>query len=317
MNKLKQILKSLSNSKIFNLWILVLLGSVFLVAGITKINHTGEFTDILYHQYKLGYFSLFSPAIIISEIFIGLQLILQVRVRISLLTAFLFITVFTGVYIWGLSHGITNCYCFPDLKIFEANSWITVLLRNTIIGFLIILAYRLAKRRQESKIEGYQKAIILIVLLVGTFATGTTFHLPENFTTSRKENFDADLINSLKKESFYKSCENGRALLFFFSYNCVYCLNSIENVKKYIEDDIVDKVVFVVREGDNNTKQKFKDIFNIESEIFELTKNDILRYSRELPTTYYIRNDSIKFCHTGFVPVPQLLASKFPLIIKF
>lgn len=88
-------------------------------------------------------------------------------------------------------------------------------------------------------------------------------------------------------------------LVFAFSYSCPHCLNSIANINEYEKLKVVDKVIGITRKKINH--DDFNQWFNPKFTIIEIATEKKM-IAKELPTSYYIRNDSIIQIYQGEMP---------------
>jgi len=89
-------------------------------------------------------------------------------------------------------------------------------------------------------------------------------------------------------------------LVFVFSFSCQHCLNSIANLNNYESDGAVDKVLGITS-GSEQEYSLFREKFSPTFQIIN-TPGKIQELAKELPTSYYIRNDSIMIDFSGEIP---------------
>lgn len=77
-------------------------------------------------------------------------------------------------------------------------------------------------------------------------------------------------------------------------------LNLLANLNEYESSQVVDKVIGIAR-GMDDEDDTFDKWFKPDFQVIEIAPEDKM-IAKELPTSYYIRNDSIVLSFPGEVP---------------
>ncbi len=128
----------------------LILGTVFLYAGFSKIFDPSSFARIISNygivpEYLLVPVAILMPAI---EIFAALGLIFDIRFSLEVITGFLFL--FVGILWFGILKGLTvDCGCFSTEDISEHDSLRHALYRDFI--FIALTAYCFIWRKYRGR----------------------------------------------------------------------------------------------------------------------------------------------------------------------
>lgn len=95
-------------------------------------------------------------------------------------------------------------------------------------------------------------------------------------------------------------------MMYFFSYTCFHCLNSIENIKQYTKSDYLDNII-LIGAGSKDSKEEFYRSFYIPFETYDIDKKEMNMITKKYPTSFFIVNDTIKKKYYGTLPVHQVL----------
>ena len=281
----------------------ILAGLVFLWSGIGKIGNVIYFQYLIV-DYGLTILNILAPFIILAEILIGILLIFNIRQRVVSLFAIGMLVVFTiaFTYAW-LSNGITDCGCFGQHMPTTSSPWITYI-RNFILFILLGISYFTENDNQE--IENWKRISIFTIMFAATFVAGMTYK-PFAFI-EHKHPFDNQPINQTKLKEYYQQLDNS-SLIMFFSYSCPHCINSMENFKAWQSTEIVENTLaYVVVDSTNIDTDSLRIVFTQHYpslEIYEVDKDNV-DFVEAFPTSFVIRNDTIKHIIVGELPSPYL-----------
>ena len=286
--------------------ICVIIGIVFIVSGIGKVGNTAGFSNLI-AQYGFGQLQIFSPLIILIEILIGICLILCIKPKLMSCFAFILVFIFTIAFSYAhFKHGINDCGCFGALQIGK-NSVITYI-RNIILLALSLYIW-LSTTNDNENISEQKKMLLLGIMLPMIFIAGFTFRLPPSFYSTKADK----LINKNIKETFLtdyvKTSPDSSYLISVFSYNCPHCWNSIENYKAFKTSGMADSIVAFILVDTLNVNVESRNIFvqnfgDITHEI--INTNEIQRFIQSVPTSFYIKNDTVKSVIKSELPSPFL-----------
>lgn len=285
----------------------IITGLVFLISGLSKIVNVFGFQNLI-AQYGFPSLHILAPFIIIVEITLGSALLLRIKTRLSALLSLVLLTFFTAVYTYGnITHGITDCGCFGNL--IKTDSPTLVYIRNIILIGASLFVFMNTKSEEYKDIPSWKKTILLTILLPSIFISGmTSMILPPKKQEHPYQNKPLSKT-SLKEYAFPKKHNE---LVFFISYSCPHCLNSIENFKSYKEQDAVDTTLcYVLRDKNNPQNDSLRETFmnRFPDLLFSETDSNI-DFVSAYPTAFYIENDTIKQVIVGELPSPFVLFNK-------
>lgn len=281
-----------------------IVGLVFLLSGLLKAIDTAAFADLM-SEYGATWFGLASPLIIFIEIFLGIMLVFDFYSKpISWATA-IFLLVVSSIYLYGVtSRGITNCGCFGPISWLNSKPWLTFT-RNSILLAMLLPTLIKPKPQEKSSVITIPSVIFLAVIaVIVMFMCGFSMH---GAKCLQKQNVFQPIALAESPLSEYVTVHpDSTYLVFAFSYSCPYCQNSIGNVNQYVPMGMVDRVIGITVE-DSVARERFDRLFDTNFEIGEISKLSMYRLTNTLPTTFFIRHDSIVSQYTGMVVSPALL----------
>jgi hypothetical protein len=143
---------------------------------------------------------------------------------------------------------------------------------------------------------------ILIFMCLVAFMSGYSYKK----ANKRHNSKPAQAIEDTVLKEFINTSKDSTYLVFAFSYSCPHCLNSIANLKEYEQSGVVDKVVGLAL-GDSIVGTEFAKEFKPNFPIKNCSK-ELLRLTKEFPTAYYLKNDSVVMVFSGELPCSYILA---------
>jgi uncharacterized membrane protein YphA (DoxX/SURF4 family) len=292
----------------------IFLGLVFLFSGFTKLLTINNFIALLNEQYRLGILSLLAPIVVFLEIYIGLQLVFMRKTRHYAIAFLGLIISFTLFYTYGfIWHKISDCHCFGNIS-FMNSIPIYFYIRNLVLSFLAFYLFKVPLSFRKLKISKISTPIIII----STFLLGLNTDIKKTsgivnqfwYNTSKSTNLNIIIESEIHK--FIKPVNTDKIqVIFFMSESCIYCLNSIENLKSYKEKQIVDNITIVVvanHQSSFSLLSKYFDIHGDNFEIKQISKNEFKQISSIYPTTLFIQHNKVIIKQLGLLPsIPILL----------
>lgn len=279
-----------------------IVGIIFLLSGFAKAADSALFANIL-GSYGTIWFGVVSPVIILMEIILGLLLVFQIRPRQIATIATLFIVVLTIGYTYGLLfRGVTDCGCFGHIAFMNRAPWFTYM-RNAIMVVALLMAIYKA---DACTITIRRIIYISCVSCIACFMMGFSFRNAEilkkhNSTVPRQK-----MLADTSLADYITVGPDSTYLVFAFSYSCPYCINSIYNIEQYERVGVVDRVIGLVAE-DSVASSFFYRYFDPSFEIHELPMQQMMRFCRSLPTSFFIHGDTITQAIEGMAINPILL----------
>jgi uncharacterized membrane protein YphA (DoxX/SURF4 family) len=280
----------------------IITGFLFLISGAGKIIDTTAFSNLI-DQYGLGYLMLLSPVIVVAEIFIGMSLILLIRPRLFSMLAFILLMIFTLAFAYGyFIHGINDCGCFGTLKHTNMSPGFTFL-RNLILMIMCLFVF-LKYPKEEETTGNWKKTLINLVIYPALFIAGLSFTIPAFLKpAAAKHPFQDQHIKNTALTKYIKTSPDSTYLIFFFTYTCPHCWNSIENLKQYKITKTVDSVM-TFASGEASDKISFMYNFQPDFSIVDLPLKTISQFTDIFPTAFYIEHDTIKTIIQSVLPSP-------------
>ena len=282
--------------------LLFFVGLVFLLSGLLKAIVTAAFADLM-SEYGATWLGFVAPLIIFIEIFLGIMLVFDFYAKpISWGTA-IFLLVVSSIYLYGVTaRGITNCGCFGPISWLNSKPWLTFTRNGILLGMLVPTLIRPQEKSKEISIPSviFMAAIAVIVM----FMCGFSMHGAR--CLQKQHIFQAKALTESPLAEYVTVHPDSTYLVFAFSYSCPYCQNSIGNVNQYVPMGMADKVIGLAVE-DSVARARFERLFERDFEIREISAMQMYRLSNTMPTTFFIRHDSIVSQYTGMVVSPALL----------
>lgn len=279
-------------------------GTVLLLSGFLKALDAAGFARTLTF-YGHDALRLAAPVIILVELFLGLSLLLGFRLRRTGAVATLFLLGVTAVFACGsLFRGVDDCGCFGAGSPLNGSPAVTFL-RN---GALLCLTTAVWRGGDNSGGHPFSRLLLLGGMSLGAFMTGYTYRT-QTGTPVRFEAVSEPFSRSSLAEFFTPSADSAY-LVFAFSYTCPHCLNSIENLKRYEPEGVVDRVVALALENPA-AERRFREIFQPEFRVRSLPAQELFRLTNVFPTAYYVRGDTVRAVLSGEMPAACLFGQAF------
>ncbi|OQA98640.1 MAG: DoxX [Bacteroidetes bacterium ADurb.Bin217] len=264
----------------------IVIGICFLLSGIGKLIDIQGFASILM-QYNVAFAPTIALSITILEILLGVSYIVYLFTRYIALGSLIFVVCVTGIYTYGLVyHNITQCGCFG---VMESGNTNPLLLYSRNLTLILASIYIWKQTRTEQyRYSTLKLSIISIfaILFIGSCIIWNT-RIQTNHTHNHSllyspiaNTFVANYVKPIKEQSY---------IIFFFSYTCPHCIESIHNLQDYKKHSLVDTII-----GFTYTNQKskglFMSFFNPDFTIYEIPKEELDEYIDAYPTSFFIKN---------------------------
>ena len=284
-----------------DLWGLVL-GLVFLISGYAKSLNASAFADII-TKYGFANISYVAIPIVIIEIILGLLFIFKIGEKTTALIATILLIIFTLVYSYGLIFkDIEDCGCFGSIKSLNTSP-IVLYIRNILLLYFAVDVY--LNSSNVWKTTNINIVVIIVIIITASFMSGYT---SKNFLNSKTSKFIKYEANKSNLGEYAKFSNDSTYLVFVFSYSCPHCMNSIENLNQYERLGAVDKVIGFALYTDSLSKERFYHNFSPKFEIKEYGKM-LMKLTNDLPTTYYVKNDTVEIAFPGELPCAPVFKS--------
>ena len=292
-----------STMKVLNKFLCLLSGGMFILSGIGKIGNVIYFQHIIV-EYGLSYLNILAPFIILAEILIGVLLIFNLKTKIVSVYAICLLLIFTGAFTYAwLANGITDCGCFGNYMPMPSSPLVTYI-RNIVLLVLLGIVY--FRGTEIQSVENLERVTIYTIMFTATFVAGMTYK-PFAFI-EHKHPLEQRPISQTNLKDYNQQVANS-SLIMFFSYSCPHCINSMENFRAWQSKGTVENTLaYVVVDSTNTNTDSLRMIFTQRYpslEIHEVNKNSV-DFVEAFPTSFVIRNDTIKHVIIGELPSPYL-----------
>ena len=290
------------NQRILNIYSIIV-GIIFILSGAGKVINTAGFSDLIY-QYGFKYLMVMSPIIIITELLLGLFLILLINPKRYSIISFILLMIFTISFAYAyFINGVNDCGCFGTLQSSNIPPFI-IFIRNFILLFMLLIVWIKYPKKEMDDVAKWKKLLVLVVICPAIFISGFTFRMPLFLKNNSGEQkyLDQNLKNT-ELSKYVEASPNSRYLIFCFTYKCPHCLNSIENLRQFIKSNTVDSV-YTFASGEPSDKKFFIENFHPNFKIKDLQQDAMSKLSDVVPTAFYVEHDTIKVIIQGVLPSP-------------
>lgn len=277
----------------------ILVGLVFLVSGYAKAADCAYFSNILWHTYSNEWLALIAPGVIGIELILGWLLLLGWKHRWTAWAAIAFTVCLSAGFLWGVTaHGMYDCGCFGHLEMLNLPPVWTIV-RNAVMIVLLLLSALSADCR-DHHVYGWSAALLAVGLMVGGAMAGATFH-DATILSVRSAKYSGEVVEDTPLSRLQLSSDS-TYLVFCFSYHCPYCMAAVGNIAPYAESGIVDRVIGLAV-ADSAGGADFRDFYGGEPfPITDLPVDSLMQISDDLPTAFFVRNDTVLATWVGEVP---------------
>lgn len=269
----------------------VIVGLVFLVSGYAKAADSAFFANMLSFYYS-DLFGWTAPLIILIEITLGWLLILNIHRKI---TAWISVSFLLGISI-GFAYavvtkGMFDCGCFGHLEFLNLSPALTFV-RNGIMFTILVLT---GLKTTNQPFKRWSLIILFIGIVTGAWADGLTFK-ESNVMTTRSSVLGKCLISESPLKDYIQTSPDSTYVVFAFSFTCPHCNQSIGNIALYQTSHTCDRVIGLALE-DPVGEATFHACYDpLPFEINVLPQEAMVNITNDqLPTTFFIRHDSILF----------------------
>ena len=284
-------------------------GILFLISGFGKAIDTTSFSKLI-QQYGLGWLALISPMIVALEIFLGINLILLIKLRYNALIACTLILIFTISFAWAFfQNGITDCGCFGAVYSSGLPPLVSFI-RNGIMMIMLLLVY-LKYPKEYSKTPAWKNYLLICIMAVSIFVSGLSYSLPSSFKTKKNTHpFLNQHVTNTSLSKYVKTSPDSTYLVFCFSYTCPHCWNSIENLREYRNAACVDSLI-MLGSGKSENKRIFEEYYNNELFIRDVPSSDFGAIASSVPTAFLLVQDTIKAVLKSVMPSSYIFHKNF------
>jgi hypothetical protein len=286
----------------------IIVGIVFLVSGFGKALATDDFSYLII-QYGWGAVSDVALLVIGVEVIAGLLLFFYIQLKKTSLAAIALLAVFTCIYAYGyFFKDIEDCGCFGSVSVLNTSFGFT-LIRNAVLLYMLIDIWKNGNNI-ISPVKTWTIMFITAILCVASFISGLTYTNSNMiYSGAQKSQYTGTPVQNSALRDLVSTSKDSTYLVFAFMYSCPHCLNSIENLKQYESLGVVDKVIAVTLK-DSIKERLFINTFNPDFTIQTYEPQTLLRLTNNFPTSYYIRNDTVKLEIRGELPCGYVLSQQ-------
>ncbi|MDR1121260.1 MAG: DoxX family membrane protein [Dysgonamonadaceae bacterium] len=283
----------------------LLVGLLLLTSSFTKAGDLETFVNLLL-QYGFPALVWAAPVIAIVEAAAGICLLLNIYPRQMSLFSIGMISVFSLVFLYGyIFRDITDCGCFGKASLLKLPPWATFV-RNAALLLLLFVSWRFSD-------NNFPKVVWNKVWLAGGILVLASFFTGYNFSHRKAPGKLHPLYQRAVKETvlpqLVEISPDSTCLVIIFSYRCEGCWNYFENVKRYNDPAIADRLV-VLAVGKDSTGV-FNDYFLPDFEIREADEKTVSQLTQVAPTMLYIAGDTIRHVIQGTILTRYLFEKNY------
>jgi len=270
--------------KILSLILRIVIGSLFLLSGFSKLVNVQEFFNIAL-QYGIGMMAYLSVLIPPVEILLGLALIIGYRTGISGLITSLVTLVFTMFFIYGSFFGkVDDCGCFGSVLKLNMPAW-SIYIRNLIIiigGFMIYNVNDNTHRTWQISIIA---TLSMLVFTASGISMVSPFYSPEKIDFFIGKPLPIEISKTLKLNS------RQTYALFIFSPKCAHCWDATANVMSLKQSGYVDEVIALTSdEWRRDVNSVYQRKFNTDFDFHYVNEKVFSKNFEKLPRVLIVKN---------------------------
>ena len=289
-------------------FLIIIFGLFFLFSGVIKIIDIDDFLFLM-RQYRIKPFIYLAPVIPVIEIVLGYLLLFRIKTKQTILFSFILLIGFTFIFSYGhFIYKIDDCGCFGGVDYLKMSPFIFYL-RN---GLLLVLTYylysSLENENKHIKFIHYSGIIVIILLTTTSFWNKIEFkkYIEKTpYTRSTINEYHNNFINKNVNETIFKdyieTSKDSSYLLFIFSFDCPHCLASTVNLKSYVKNHAIDKIL-ALASGSRAEERFFNENFPNNFKYQKIKHIDMHQITGFHPLSFYIKNDTIQFKVKGSLP---------------
>jgi hypothetical protein len=291
----------MNNKKVLDV-LAVFTGFFFLVSGVGKVINTAAF-GYLIQMYGFGNLMFISPLIVLIELWVGIHLFLLIRPKINSLLALILLIIFTAAFAYAhFKNGVNDCGCMGAILPTKMPTLLSFLRNLLLIVFVSVVWLKYPHFKDYT--AKWKRYLVIACMSAALFFAGNSYTLPKIFQRKDvKQQLKNNLVQNTALGSFIKTTPGKTYLVFCFSYTCPHCWNSIENLRHFIRTDVADSVI-VFGMGEATDREYFMQNFKPDFQINDISHENMIKLTTFYPTSFYIRNDSIKAVLPGVLLSP-------------
>lgn len=241
---------------------------------------------------------MMAPAIIMTEIIIGLLLVFQIRQRFVAWCGLAMTAILTmGFAYMHSTRGMVTCGCFGHLNALNFHLTGTII-RNSIL-VIVLLLVALKGERENAPVASWRWIMVAIGVMIGAFASGLTFARSHAMNV-QENNTDAYALVSSPLKNMITTSPDSTYFVYIFASECDKCYDYIGNVLLYETEEYVDRIIGLAV-ADEDVE------LNLPIDYTCYPLDTLLQLTDDIPTMLLIRNDSIVLTRCGNVLAPRLL----------
>jgi uncharacterized membrane protein YphA (DoxX/SURF4 family) len=277
---------------------------LLLLSSFAKAEDLEAFVNLLL-QYGFPAAVWAAPVVTVAEAAAGVCLLLNIYPKLVSLFAIGMISVFSLAFLYGyLFRGITDCGCFGKINLLKLPPWATFT-RNGVLLLLLYVSWRFSDNATPVVRKKY--LIALGILLSASFFTGYTFS--HRKAPGRAHPLYQRAVRETVLPQLVRTAPDSTCLVIVFSYRCDGCWNYFENVKRYNDPAVADRLV-VLSVGKDSTGV-FNDYFLPDFEIREVDEKTVSQLTPVAPTMLYIAGDTIRHVIQGTILTRYLFEKNY------
>ena len=156
-------------------------------------------------------------------------------------------------------------------------------------------------------------------MLPAIFVAGLTYRIPDSFRSTQTDVLINRHIKETPLDLFLQTEPDKSYLVFFYTYSCPYCWNSLGNLIQFRNSAVVDSIVLYslvneVSSEDSALRSEFiQNLGGLECQ--EIVNDDAVQaFITSVPTTFYVRNDTIRVVIKSTLPHPHIFSRRLEFV---
>ncbi len=277
----------------------ITVGIFFIIAGIGKSLDSFSFSELIY-SYGLQEFYYLSPILAVTEVAVGLALLLFIKSRFFLKLAFGLLLAFTIAFGYAYFYqGVENCGCLGTLLDTSLPPSISFLRNFLLLCMCLHLIYTTSV--ENTSPSAWKIYLFTSINLICLCISSYTFYFPNSFQ-EQQSIFEEKSINDTPLKNIIQTHQDSTYLVLVYTYQCPHCKTALKYLEDYQEKKIVDKIITISAETEDKIKSDFSKTTRNDFLNYEIDVQRFLVFGKQVPLTFYIKSNKIQMSKIGKLP---------------
>jgi uncharacterized membrane protein YphA (DoxX/SURF4 family) len=281
-------------------------GALLLLSAFAKAGDSAAFVNLLV-QYGFSALAWAAPLITVVEAAAGIGLLLNIYPKQLSLLSMIMILVFSLSFLYAyLFRNVTDCGCFGEIKILKLSPQGTFI-RNALLLLLLYVSWRFSDK--PAGISRQKQVVAVIAVVCAGFFAGYSFSSGSPKAHRAIHPMYQRAVNETVLPQLTPISPDSTYVIFIFSYRCDGCWNYFENVKRYHDTPIADRMVVFAAGRDSS--ETFKNYFHPDFEIHETDEKTLTQLTQAVPVMFYISGDTVRHVIQGTIPARYVFEKNY------